>query len=63
MHLLMGIRVARSLGTFNIHFVSLILQLAVDSPDNRLELREDKCYATPTQDPDDNMKYDIIRQR
>lgn len=40
----------------------LYVQLAVDSPDNRLELREEKCYATPTQDPDDSMKYDIIRQ-
>jgi len=39
----------------------LFIQLAVDSPDTRLQLREEKCYATPTQNPDDDMKYDIIR--
>lgn len=40
----------------------LYVQLAVDSPDTRLELREESCYATPTQNPDDDMKYFIIRQ-
>ena len=37
--------------------------MAVDSPDTRLTIKEERCYATPTQDPDDDMKYDIIRDR
>lgn len=40
-----------------------LTQLAVDSPDTRLTIREEKCYATPTQNPDDVMQYYIIRQR
>lgn len=40
----------------------LFVQLAMDSPDTRLELREESCYATPTQNPEDDMKYYIIRQ-
>ncbi|XP_078377512.1 uncharacterized protein LOC144660683 isoform X1 [Oculina patagonica] len=40
----------------------LYVQLAVDSPDTRLTIREGRCYATPTQNPDDKMQYDIIRE-
>ncbi|KAJ7380108.1 hypothetical protein OS493_010819 [Desmophyllum pertusum] len=39
----------------------LYVQLAVDSPDTRLTIREERCYATPTQNPNDDMQYDIIR--
>ena len=35
----------------------------MDSPDTRLTIREERCYATPTRNPDDDMKYDIIRDR
>jgi len=41
----------------------LFIQLSLDSPDTRLELREEKCYATPSQNPEDDMKYYIIRER
>lgn len=46
-----------------LRLIRLFFQLAVDSPDTRLTIREERCYATPTQDPDDDMKYDIIRDR
>ena len=42
-------------------FGCFICQLAVDSPDTRLTIREERCYATPTQNPDDDMQYDIVR--
>lgn len=38
----------------------MYVQLAVDSPDDRLSIIADSCYATPTQDPQDNSKYYII---
>lgn len=41
----------------------LFIQLSLDSPDPRLQLREEKCYATPSQNPDDDMKYYLIRER
>lgn len=38
----------------------LFVQVKIDSPDSRLRVMADRCYATPTQDPRHPMQYDII---
>lgn len=38
----------------------LFVQVTIDSPDKRLTVMAERCYATPTQDPRHVMQYDII---
>lgn len=38
----------------------LYVQVSIDSPDKRLSVMADRCYATPTQNPDHATQYDII---
>ncbi|XP_032218332.1 uncharacterized protein LOC116601533 isoform X2 [Nematostella vectensis] len=40
----------------------LFVQVSIDSPDKRLNVRADRCYATPTQNPNHMIQYDIIRE-
>ena len=41
----------------------LYVQLLVDSPDDRLSIIADSCYATPTPNPKDTSKYYVIEDR
>lgn len=41
--------------------MKVYFKLRVQSMDNRLSVRADRCHATPTPDPNNRVQYDLIR--
>lgn len=40
----------------------LFIEVKIESPDDRLSVLTERCYATPNQNPLDRVTYDVIRK-